>query len=88
MPDVKATMAAIELLLGEGLGGAPQAEETAAARLSARLGAVREIGWDDMQSLFAALYVDEIVFCAVRRWQVARPGEARRALGERTARTA
>ena len=60
VPDVRARVAAIELLLREGLGRAPQAEETPTRRLPTSVAAVREMSWDDMQALFAAIYVDEI----------------------------
>jgi hypothetical protein len=60
VPDVRARLAAIELLLREGLGRAPQAEEAPASRLPANLAAMKEMGWDEMQALFAALYADEI----------------------------
>ena len=53
-------MAAIELLLREGLGRPATAEEPAMPRLPTSLAAVREMSWDDMQALFAAIYVDEI----------------------------
>ena len=53
-------MAAIELLLREGLGRAPQAQETLAPRLPTTAAAVQAMSWDEMQALFAAIYVDEI----------------------------
>jgi hypothetical protein len=65
VPDVRARLAAIELLLREGLGRAPQAEEKPASRLPASVVAVKEMGWDEMQALFASLYVEEIA--AVQR---------------------
>jgi hypothetical protein len=60
IPDVRARVAAIELLLREGLGRAPQADETPSARLPTTVNAVKEMGWDEMQAVFAALYVDEM----------------------------
>jgi hypothetical protein len=60
IPDVRARVAAIELLLREGLGRAPQADETPSGRLPTTVAAVREMDWADMQALFAAPYVDEI----------------------------
>jgi hypothetical protein len=60
VPDVRARLAAIEVLLREGLGRAPQAEEAPAATLPGNVAAVKEMGWDEMQALFAATYVDEI----------------------------
>jgi hypothetical protein len=65
VPDVRARVAAIELLLREGLGRAPQAEEPPRPRMPTTVAAVREMSWDDMQALFAAIYVDEIA--AVQR---------------------
>jgi hypothetical protein len=60
VPDVRARLAAIELLLREGLGRAPQAEETAAPQLPPNVEAIRTMDWVEMQHLFAAIYVDEI----------------------------
>jgi hypothetical protein len=65
VPDVRARVAAIELLLREGLGRAPQAEEAPAPRLPATVAAVEEMGWEEMKALFAALHVEEIA--AVQR---------------------
>ena len=65
MPDVRSRLAAIEVLLREGLGRAPQAEEAPAPTLPASVAAVKEMGWDEMQALFASLYLDEIA--AVQR---------------------
>jgi hypothetical protein len=53
-------VAAIELLLREGLGRPPYAEELATASLPANASAVRGLAWDDLQVLFASTYVDEI----------------------------
>jgi hypothetical protein len=60
VPDVRARVAAIELLLREGLGRAPQAEETPAPRLPATVAAIEEMSWDEMQALFAAIHTEEI----------------------------
>jgi hypothetical protein len=65
MPDVRARVAAIELLLREGLGRPATAEEVHAPRMPATVAAVSEMAWDYMQALFAATYVDEIA--AVQR---------------------
>jgi hypothetical protein len=65
VPDVRARVAAIELLLREGLGRAPQAEETPAPQLPASVAAVQDMGWDEMQALFAAIFADGIA--AVQR---------------------
>jgi hypothetical protein len=60
IPDVRSRVAAIELLLREGLGRPRQAEEPAAARLPENAEAVRNMSWDELQVLFATTYVDEI----------------------------
>jgi hypothetical protein len=60
IPDVRARVAAIELLLREGLGRPATAEEVPSPRLPASVAAVREMGWDEMQALFATTDVDEI----------------------------
>jgi len=60
IPDVRSRVAAIELLLREGLGRPAIAEEVPSPRLPANAAAVKEMGWDEMQALFAATYVEEI----------------------------
>jgi hypothetical protein len=65
IPDVRTRVAAIELLLREGLGRPATAEEVRAPRMPANVAAVRSMEWEDMQALFAATYVDEIA--AVQR---------------------
>ena len=60
MPDVTSRVAAIELLLREGLGRPPQADETQAARLPRTAEQVEKLGWDDMQAIFAAQFASEI----------------------------
>jgi len=60
VPDVRARVAAIELLLREGLGRPATSEETRSPRMPASVDAVKAMSWDDMQTLFAATYVDEI----------------------------
>jgi hypothetical protein len=60
VPDTRARIAAVELLLREGLGRPPQAEETRMPRIPDSAGAVEKMSWDEMQALFAAIYVDEI----------------------------
>jgi hypothetical protein len=44
----------------EGLGRPVTAEEPATPRIPTNLAAVREMSWDDIQALFAPIYVDEI----------------------------
>jgi len=65
VPDVRARVAAIELLLREGLGRPATAEESHPVRLPSTTAAVKDMNWDDLQALFAATYVDEIA--AVQR---------------------
>jgi hypothetical protein len=60
VPDVRARVAAIELLLREGLGRPPQAEEAPAPRLPASVGAVAQMNWDDLQILGATMFSGEI----------------------------
>ena len=60
VPDVRARVAAIELLLREGLGRPPQAEETPAPRLPSSAEAVEKMSWAEMKAVFAALFVIEI----------------------------
>jgi len=60
MPDVRARVAAIELLLREGLGRVAQAEETPAPRLPASADAVTRMSWQELQVLGATLFADEI----------------------------
>ena len=60
VPDVRSRLQAIETLLAQGLGRPGQAEEQPTPRLPTNVAAVKAMGWDDMQMLFASLYVDEI----------------------------
>ena len=60
IPDVRSRVAAIELLLREGLGRPPQAEENASPRLPRTAEAVEKLGWDDLQMIFATQFASEI----------------------------
>jgi hypothetical protein len=60
IPDVRSRVAAIELLLREGLGRPPQAEEAASPRLPRTAEAVKQMSWDDMCYVFAAEFTSEI----------------------------
>jgi hypothetical protein len=60
VPDVRARVAAIEVLLHEGFGRPPQAEEAPLHRAPTTVEEVRQMPWPEMQALFAALYVNEI----------------------------
>jgi hypothetical protein len=65
VPDVRARVAAIELLLREGLGRPAVAEEPPVLRVPSSAEAIESMPWSDMKALFASLFVDEIA--AVRR---------------------
>ena len=60
VPDVRSRLAAIELLLHEGLGRPATGEDVRTPSLPATTAAVKDMPWDDIQALFAATYVDEI----------------------------
>jgi hypothetical protein len=60
VPDVGARVAAIELLLREGLGRPAVAEEPPVLRVPKTVEAVEAMSWSDMKALFASLLVDEI----------------------------
>jgi hypothetical protein len=60
VPDVRARVAAIELLLREGLGRAPQAEEPPGPRMPRTVDEVRNLSWEQLEQICAALFVDEI----------------------------
>jgi hypothetical protein len=64
VPDVRARVAAIELLLREGLGRAPQVEEPPAPRMPQTVDEVRNLSWEQIQLLATALFVDEIAAVA------------------------
>jgi hypothetical protein len=59
MPDVRARVAAIELLLREGLGRAPQAEESTTPRIPRTVEEVEALSWTEMQEVAAVLKADE-----------------------------
>jgi hypothetical protein len=60
VPDVRARVAAIELLLREGLGRPATADEIRSARVPANVSAVTDMSWEEMQAVFAATYADEL----------------------------
>jgi hypothetical protein len=60
VPDVRSRVVAIELLLREGLGRPPQAEEAASPRLPRTAEAVEKLGWNDLQMIFATQFASEI----------------------------
>jgi hypothetical protein len=64
VPDVRARVGAIELLLREGLGRPPQAEEASPPSVPANAEAVNRMSWEELKVLGAAFYADEIVSVA------------------------
>ena len=60
VPDVRSRVAAIELLLREGLGRPPQSEEAASPRLPRTAEAVEKLGWGKMKLIFATFFANEI----------------------------
>jgi hypothetical protein len=60
IPDVRSRVAAIELLLREGLGRPAQAEEPHHAALPATAAAVKQMSWEDLQAVFAIEFADAI----------------------------
>jgi hypothetical protein len=61
VPDHKARVAAVEVLLREGLGRPAQAEETTMPRLPESAAAVHSRSWEDMRYFAATLLVEELV---------------------------
>jgi hypothetical protein len=61
VPDHKARVAAVEVLLREGLGRPAQAEERPAPTLPEDPALIEAMSWQDMQYLAATLLVDELV---------------------------
>jgi hypothetical protein len=55
VPDHQARVAAVEVLLREGLGRPAQAEAPATPRLPDTVEAVQRMSWEDMQHVFAAI---------------------------------
>jgi hypothetical protein len=60
VPDVKARLQAIQLLLSESLGKAPTAPEVATPTLPQTVRRVEMMGWTEMTALAATLFIDEI----------------------------
>jgi hypothetical protein len=61
VPDVRARVAAIELLLREGLGRAPQAQEPTTARIPQSLEEVDALSWTEVQQVADVLREHEAV---------------------------
>jgi hypothetical protein len=53
-------VSAIEVLLRESLGRAPQAEEAPVQRMPASVEQVEPLPWEEMQAIFAASFVSKI----------------------------
>jgi hypothetical protein len=62
VPDVRTRVAAIELLLREGLGRPATAEDAHSRQMPTNVAAVREMTWDDIQALFAAIEGHRVVW--------------------------
>jgi hypothetical protein len=60
IPDVRSRVAAIELLLREGLGRPPQAEDATSPRLPRTAEALAKLSWEDMKMIFATHFASEI----------------------------
>jgi hypothetical protein len=60
IPDVRSRVAAIELLLREGLGRPPQAEEVTAPRMPRTAEGIEMLSWHDMRVIFVAHFASEI----------------------------
>jgi hypothetical protein len=69
---------ATEVLLREGLGRAPQAEEQRAPRLPATAAAVSAMVWPELQLLASTIVADEIGLQRGRSARAQRGGSARR----------
>jgi hypothetical protein len=65
VPDVRSRLQAIETLLAQGLGRPGQSDEPSMPRMPKTVSAVKEMGWEEMQHVFAAVFMDEIA--AVKR---------------------
>jgi hypothetical protein len=61
VPDVRSRVAAIELLLREGLGRAPQAEEPSSPRIPRTADEVELLSWTEMQDVAGVLREHEAV---------------------------
>jgi hypothetical protein len=60
IPDVRSRVAAIELLLREGLGRPAQSEEPLVPQLPDSVEAIRVMPWRDLQAVFALQFAHDI----------------------------
>jgi hypothetical protein len=60
IPDVRSRVAAIELLLREGLGRPAQAEEPHHATLPTTGEGIQQLSWTDLQAVFAVEFTEQI----------------------------
>jgi hypothetical protein len=60
VPDVRSRLQAIETLLAQGLGRPGEAEEPTASRMPENVSAVKDMGWQELQYVFATTFVDEL----------------------------
>jgi hypothetical protein len=65
VPDVRGRLQAIETLLAQGLGKPGQADEPSVPHLPRSIDRVAQMGWEEMQYVFATTFVNEIA--AVQR---------------------
>jgi hypothetical protein len=60
LPDVRARIAAVEVLLREGLGRAPQSPEISTPTLPDTAEKMRRLGWEEMEVLAARMHLDSL----------------------------
>jgi hypothetical protein len=83
VPDVRSRVAAIELLLREGLGRPAQAEESSVPQLPDSAEAVKAMSWTDLQTVFAVTFANEIEAVSERGTGALRERVAALSEGER-----
>jgi len=60
VPDTKARLEAVRLLIDQGLGKTPTAPEPVAASWPKTPGDVSRLSWEQMQYLHASIYIDDV----------------------------
>jgi hypothetical protein len=60
IPDNRVRLDAVEKLLQQGLGRAREAEQSQAPQMPTSVAAVQKMSWEEMQAVFAVVYVDEL----------------------------